>query len=180
MTDERLRVLLAEDDRAVRESLARAMTLEGYEVSAVNDGAAALQHLRDDSVDAPPDIIILDVSMPAVDGLTVCRVLRSEGVRIPILLLTARTEPSDRIAGLDAGADDYVLKPFDLGELFARLRALVRRLVVDADEHSGVEPLVLDDLVMDLAGRRVQRGSRELELSKTEFDLLELLIRNAG
>lgn len=180
MTDERLRVLLAEDDRAVRESLARAMTLEGYEVSAVNDGAAALQHLREDSVDAPPDIIILDVSMPAVDGLTVCRVLRSEGVRIPILMLTARTEPSDRIAGLDAGADDYVLKPFDLGELFARLRALVRRLVVDADEHSEVESLVLDDLVMDPAGRRVRRGSRELELSKTEFDLLELLIRNAG
>ena len=180
MTDERLRVLLAEDDRAVRESLARAMTLEGYEVSAVNDGAAALQHLRDDSVDVPPDIILLDVSMPAVDGLTVCRVLRSEGVRIPILMLTARTEPSDRIAGLDAGADDYVLKPFDLGELFARLRALVRRLVVDADEHSEVESLVLDDLVMDPAGRRVRRGSRELELSKTEFDLLELLIRNAG
>lgn len=180
MTDERLRVLLAEDDRAVRESLARAMTLEGYEVSAANDGAAALQHLREDSVDGPPDIIILDVSMPVVDGLTVCRVLRSEGVRIPILMLTARTEPSDRIAGLDAGADDYVLKPFDLGELFARLRALVRRLVVDADEHSGVEPLVLDDLVMDPAGRRVRRGSRELELSKTEFDLLELLIRNAG
>ena len=180
MTDERLRVLLAEDDRAVRESLARAMTLEGYEVSAVSDGAAALQHLREDSVDAPPDIIILDVSMPAVDGLTACRVLRSEGVRIPILMLTARTEPSDRIAGLDAGADDYVLKPFDLGELFARLRALVRRVVVDADEHSGVEPLMLGDLVMDPAGRRVRRGSRELELSKTEFDLLELLIRNAG
>ena len=180
MTDERLRVLLAEDDRAVRESLARAMTLEGYEVSAVNDGGAALQHLREDSVDAPPDIIILDVSMPAVDGLTVCRVLRSEGVRIPILMLTARTEPSDRIAGLDAGADDYVLKPFDLGELFARLRALVRRLVVDANEHSEVKSLVLDDLVMDPAGRRVRRGSRELELSKTEFDLLELLIRNAG
>lgn len=173
-------MLLAEDDRAVRESLARAMTLEGYEVSAVNDGAAALQHLREDSVDDPPDIIILDVSMPAVDGLTVCRVLRSEGVRIPILMLTARTEPSDRIAGLDAGADDYVLKPFDLGELFARLRALVRRLVVDADEHSEVKSLVLDDLVMDPAGRRVRRGSRELELSKTEFDLLELLIRNAG
>ena len=120
------------------------------------------------------------VSMPAVDGLTVCRVLRSEGVRIPILMLTARTEPSDRIAGLDAGADDYVLKPFDLGELFARLRALVRRLVVDADERSEVKSLMLDDLVMDPAGRRVRRGSRELELSKTEFDLLELLIRNAG
>jgi two-component system response regulator MprA len=95
-------------------------------------------------------------------------------------MLTARSEPSDRIAGLDAGADDYVLKPFDLGELFARLRALVRRLVVDADEHSGVEPLVLSDLVIDPAGRRVRRGSCELDLSKTEFDLLELLIRNTG
>ena len=181
MTEERLRVLLAEDDRAVRESLARAMTLEGYEVDAVNDGAAALERLRDGSTNGPlPDIVILDVSMPAVDGLTVCRVLRSEGSRLPILMLTARTEPSDRIAGLDAGADDYVLKPFDLGELFARLRALVRRTTAEADAHGEDEPLVLDDLVIEPAGRRVRRGSRELDLSKTEFDLLELLVRNAG
>lgn len=181
MTEERLRVLLAEDDRAVRESLARAMTLEGYEVDAVNDGAAALERLRDGSTNGPlPDIVILDVSMPAVDGLTVCRVLRSEGSRLPILMLTARTEPSDRIAGLDAGADDYVLKPFDLGELFARLRALVRRTTAEADASGEDEPLVLDDLVIEPAGRRVRRGSRDLDLSKTEFDLLELLVRNAG
>lgn len=181
MTEEKLRVLLAEDDRAVRESLARAMTLEGYEVDAVNDGAAALERLRDGSTNGPlPDIVILDVSMPAVDGLTVCRVLRSEGSRLPILMLTARTEPSDRIAGLDAGADDYVLKPFDLGELFARLRALVRRTTAEADAHGEDEPLVLDDLVIEPAGRRVRRGRRELDLSKTEFDLLELLVRNAG
>ena len=181
MTEERLRVLLAEDDRAVRESLARAMTLEGYEVDAVNDGAAALERLRDGSTNGPlPDIVILDVSMPAVDGLTVCRVLRSEGSRLPILMLTARTEPSDRIAGLDAGADDYVLKPFDLGELFARLRAIVRRTTAEADANGEDEPLVLDDLVIEPAGRRVRRGSRELDLSKTEFDLLELLVRNAG
>lgn len=181
MTEERLRVLLAEDDRAVRESLARAMTLEGYEVDAVNDGASALERLRDGSTNGPlPDIVILDVSMPAVDGLTVCRVLRSEGSHLPILMLTARTEPSDRIAGLDAGADDYVLKPFDLGELFARLRALVRRTTAEADANGEDEPLVLDDLVIEPAGRRVRRGSRELDLSKTEFDLLELLVRNAG
>ncbi len=181
MTEERLRVLLAEDDRAVRESLARAMTLEGYEVDAVNDGAAALERLRDGSTNGPlPDIVILDVSMPAVDGLTVCRVLRSEGSHLPILMLTARTEPSDRIAGLDAGADDYVLKPFDLGELFARLRALVRRTTAEADANGEAEPLVLDDLVIEPAGRRVRRGSRDLDLSKTEFDLLELLVRNAG
>ncbi len=181
MTEERLRVLLAEDDRAVRESLARAMTLEGYDVHTVNDGAAALERLRDGSGEsALPDIVILDVSMPAVDGLTVCRVLRSEGSRLPILMLTARTEPSDRIAGLDAGADDYVLKPFDLGELFARLRALVRRTTTEIEEPGGAEPLVLDDLVIEPAGRRVRRGSRELDLSKTEFDLLELLVRNAG
>lgn len=181
MTEERLRVLLAEDDRAVRESLTRAMTLEGYDVDAVNDGAAALDRLRDGSGSGHlPDIVILDVSMPAIDGLTVCRVLRSEGNRLPILMLTARTEPSDRIAGLDAGADDYVLKPFDLGELFARLRALVRRTTTEVEESGDGEPLVLGDLVIEPAGRRVRRGSRELDLSKTEFDLLELLVRNAG
>jgi two-component system response regulator MprA len=166
-------VLIAEDDRSVRESLARAMRLEGYEVVTANDGAAALESIRA----APPDIAVLDVSMPAVDGLTVCRVLRSEGSVLPILMLTARTEPSDRIAGLDAGADDYVTKPFDLGELFARLRALTRRL--RPDEQAGSQ-LELGDLVIDPSGRTVSRAGRQLELSKTEFDLLELLVRNAG
>ena len=168
-----MKVLIAEDDRAVRESLARAMRLEGYEVVSVADGAAALQSVRADS----PDIAVLDVSMPAVDGLTVCRVLRSEGSALPILMLTARTEPSDRVAGLDAGADDYVTKPFDLGELFARLRALTRRL--RAEETPGAR-LELGDLVVEPSGRTVSRGGRHLELSKTEFDLLELLVRNAG
>jgi len=168
-----VKVLIAEDDRAVRESLARAMHLEGYEVATANDGAAALESVRAES----PDIAVLDVSMPAVDGLTVCRVLRSEGNTLPILMLTARTEPSDRVAGLDAGADDYVTKPFDLGELFARLRALTRRL--RPDEQPGAR-LELGDLVIDPSGRTVSRAGRQLELSKTEFDLLELLVRNAG
>ncbi len=168
-----MKVLIAEDDRAVRESLARAMHLEGYDVATANDGAAALESVRAES----PDIAVLDVSMPAVDGLTVCRVLRSEGNTLPILMLTARTEPSDRVAGLDAGADDYVTKPFDLGELFARLRALTRRL--RPDEQPGAR-LELGDLVIDPSGRTVSRAGRQLELSKTEFDLLELLVRNAG
>ena len=168
-----MKVLIAEDDRAVRESLARAMHLEGYEVATANDGAAALESVRAES----PDIAVLDVSMPAVDGLTVCRVLRSEGNTLPILMLTARTEPSDRVAGLDAGADDYVTKPYDLGELFARLRALTRRL--RPDEQPGAR-LELGDLVIDPSGRTVSRAGHQLELSKTEFDLLELLVRNAG
>ena len=168
-----MKVLIAEDDRAVRESLARAMRLEGYEVVTANDGAAALDSVRAEF----PEIAVLDVSMPAVDGLTVCRVLRSEGNTLPILMLTARTEPSDRVAGLDAGADDYVTKPFDLGELFARLRALTRRL--RPDEQPGTR-LELDDLVIDPSGRTVSRAGHQLELSKTEFDLLELLVRNAG
>jgi len=149
------------------------MRLEGYEVVTANDGAAALESIRA----ASPDIAVLDVSMPAVDGLTVCRVLRSEGSTLPILMLTARTEPSDRVAGLDAGADDYVTKPFDLGELFARLRALTRRL--RPDEQAGSQ-LELGDLVIDPSGRTVSRAGRQLELSKTEFDLLELLVRNVG
>ncbi|MGA0356710.1 MAG: response regulator transcription factor [Ilumatobacteraceae bacterium] len=168
-----MKVLIAEDDRAVRESLARAMHLEGYEVETVADGAAALESVRS----LAPDIVVLDVSMPMIDGLTVCRVLRSEGSTLPILMLTARTEPSDRVAGLDAGADDYVTKPFDLGELFARLRALTRRIRPEAEVGDHLE---LGDLSIDPAGRVATRGGRRLELSKTEFDLLELLVRNAG
>ena len=178
MSERQLHVVMAEDDRAVRESLSRAMTLEGYRVDAVADGVKALELLRQGG--AAPDVVVLDVSMPIVDGLTVCRVLRSEGNRVPILMLTARTEPSDRIAGLDAGADDYVPKPFDLGELFARLRALVRRAHIDEVAVVDDAPVMLDDLVIEPAGRRVRRGDHDLELSKTEFDLLELLVRNAG
>ena len=170
-----MQLLLAEDDRAVRTSLVRALTLEGYEVVATTNGAEALDVLRSTT----PDAVLLDVSMPMVDGLTVCRVLRAERNRVPILMLTARTETSDRVAGLDAGADDYLPKPFDLDELFARIRALIRRSRPD-DDTAEAETLQLADLRIDTRGRRAWRGDREIELSKTEFDLLELLVRNAG
>lgn len=167
-------VLIAEDDRAVRESLLRALQLEGYDARAVTNGAEAL-----DSVKAErPDALLLDVSMPMIDGLTVCRVLRSEADRLPILMLTARTESRDRVAGLDAGADDYLPKPYDLDELLARLRALLRRS--SYAEHDEVSDLVVGDLRLDVRGRRAFRAGREMELSKTEFDLLELLASNVG
>jgi two-component system response regulator MprA len=176
-----VQVLLAEDDRAVRESLTRALTLEGYDVIAVTNGALALDALRDHS----PDLVLLDVSMPHVDGLTVCRVLRAEHNQVPVLILTARTETSDRVAGLDAGADDYLPKPFDLDELLARMRALLRRTQYHGRGPEGSDPesaelLTLGDLELDPGGRRVVRAGHHIELSKTEFDLLELLVRNAG
>jgi two-component system response regulator MprA len=168
------RILLADDDRAIRDSLVRALELEGYEVVAVKDGAAALEASRQES----PDVIVLDVMMPGVDGLTACRVLRAEKNRTPILMLTARTETMDRVAGLDAGADDYLPKPFALDELLARLRALLRRARPPDEVASPV--LEVGDLRLDPAARRAWRGQRELELSKTEFELLELLMRNSG
>jgi two-component system response regulator MprA len=172
------RILVAEDDRAVRESLVRALQLEGYVVASANNGAEALEAVRQ----AEPDALLLDVSMPMVDGLTVCRVLRSEGSRVPVLMLTARTETSDRVAGLDAGADDYLPKPYDLDELLARVRALLRRsgyAAAEANEQGDGE-LVLGDLRLDPSGRRAFRGDREIQLSKTEFDLLALLVANRG
>ena len=168
------KLLVADDDRAVRESLVRALSLEGYEVISANDGAKALDMIRTDS----PDVVVLDVMMPVIDGVTVCRVVRSERNRTPILMLTARTETSDRVVGLDAGADDYLPKPFALEELLARIRALLRRNQPDVDD--GPPNLVLDDLRVDVSARRVFRGSVEIEMSKTEFDLLELLVRNSG
>ncbi|QLJ05584.1 response regulator transcription factor [Streptomyces sp. NEAU-sy36] len=181
-------VLLAEDDRAIRHALERALTLEGYEVTAVADGVEALAQAHK----TPPDVLVLDVMMPGIDGLQVCRVLRAEGDRTPILMLTALVETADRIAGLDAGADDYVVKPFDVEEVFARLRALLRRTSPVPAAASGGdgagrgEPQLSDrqieaaGLRMDLQARRVWRGKRELELTRTEFELLELLVRNAG
>lgn len=171
------RVLVAEDDRAVREALVRALQLEGYTVVAANNGAEALDAVRQ----VEPDVLLLDVSMPLVDGLTVCRVLRSEDNRLPVLMLTARTETSDRVAGLDAGADDYLPKPFDLDELLARVRALLRRSVYSVGSDDG-DPgdLIVDDLRIERAARRVFRADREIQLSKTEFDLLELLVENKG
>lgn len=169
-----VRVIIAEDERAVRESLSRALTLEGYSVTAVSDGAQALEAMRAE----PADVLLLDVMMPVVDGLTACRVLRSEKNRVPILLLTARTETSDRVAGLDAGADDYLPKPFALAELLARLRALLRRTQPDTEGDSAA--CSVGDLRVDSPARRVWVGDQEIELSKTEFDLLELLVRNSG
>lgn len=193
-------VLLAEDDRAIRHALERALTLEGYQVTAVADGVEALAQAHR----TPPDVLLLDVMMPGIDGLQVCRVLRAEGDRTPILMLTALVETADRIAGLDAGADDYVVKPFDVEEVFARLRALLRRTSpVPANTvpgTSGDEPqkpssassssfssfssserqIAAAGLRMDLQARRVWRAERELELTRTEFELLELLVRNAG
>jgi two-component system, OmpR family, response regulator MprA len=165
-------VLVVDDDRAIRESLERALGLEGYRVLTASDGALALELVEAQA----PDVIVLDLMMPNIDGLTVCRRLRARRDRTPILMLTARTETSDRVSGLDAGADDYLPKPFDLDELLARLRALLRRVRVDGDGSM----LQVGDLVVDSAGRRASRGGREIELTKTEFDLLELLVRNAG
>ena len=170
------RLLVADDDRAIRESLERVLSLEGHRVVAVSDGAAALESARAE----PVDLIVLDLMMPSVDGLTVCRVLRSEGDRTPILMLTARTETSDRVAGLDAGADDYLPKPFDPAELLARVRALLRRSGSGPEQPSGQPVLQAADLRLDPAARRCWRGEQELELSKTEFDLLELLLFNQG
>ncbi len=177
-------VLLAEDDRAIRHALERALTLEGYTVTAVADGVEALAQAHR----TPPDVLVLDVMMPGIDGLQVCRVLRAEGDRTPILMLTALVETADRIAGLDAGADDYVVKPFDVEEVFARLRALLRRTGNGALDDDAPTPVPRTSgtqisaagLRMDIQARRVWRGRRELELTRTEFELLELLVRNAG
>jgi two-component system, OmpR family, response regulator MprA len=174
--NEPTRVLVADDDRAIRESLDRVLALEGHRVTTVADGAAALEAARAEAV----DLIVLDLMMPSVDGLTVCRVLRSEGDRTPILMLTARTETSDRVAGLDAGADDYLPKPFDPAELLARVRALLRRTQAQPDAPTTAPVLQAADLRLDPGARRCWRGNDELELSKTEFDLLELLMFNAG
>ncbi len=181
-------VLLAEDDRAIRNALERALTLEGYRVTAVADGVEALAQAHR----SRPDVLVLDVMMPGIDGLQVCRVLRAEGDRTPVLILTALVETADRIAGLDAGADDYIVKPFDVEEVFARLRALLRRAApVPAEPEPAAaqeaEPppptgrfLEAAGLRMDPQARRAWRGDRELELTRTEFELLELLVRNAG
>jgi two-component system response regulator MprA len=166
--------LIADDDRAIRDALTRALGLEGYDVIQAIDGTTALSLIES----TQPDVAILDVMMPNIDGLTVCRVLRAERNRLPVLMLTARTETPDRVAGLDAGADDYLAKPFELDELLARLRALLRR--TRPEETSSTDPVQLLDVRLDPTSRRVWRGEREVELSKTEFDLLEMLLRNQG
>lgn len=170
-------VLVADDDRAIRESLARALELEGYRVATVVDGVQALARVRRDSFDA----LVVDVMMPGVDGLAVCRVLRAEGDRTPMLMLTARVETPDRVAGLDAGADDYLPKPFELDELLARLRALLRRAAPAAGTgEPDRDVLRVAALRVEPAARRAWWADTELPLSKTEFDLLELMVRNEG
>ena len=165
-------ILVVDDEAAVRESLRRALALEGYDVELAADGAEALYRL--DIGEVQPDAIVLDVLMPNVDGLETARRLRGSGNRIPILMLTARDEVEARVAGLDAGADDYVVKPFALEELLARLRALLRRA---APAEDG-DVLRFADIELDPATREVNRGGDPIELTRTEFTLLELFLLN--
>ena len=165
-----MRILVVDDERAVREALERALKLEGYDVELATDGQEALLSLARHGVDA----IVLDILMPEMDGLETARSLRRMGNSTPILMLTARHEVSDRVAGLDAGADDYLVKPFALEELGARLRALLRRTGGPIEDT-----LRYADIALDPAGHTVHRGARRLELTRTEFLLLELLLRNA-
>jgi two-component system response regulator MprA len=167
-----VKILVVDDERAVRDSLRRALELEGYEIELAADGQEALERLTANG-DAQPDAVILDVLMPTVDGLEVCRRLRRAGNRVPVLMLTARDEIENRVAGLDAGADDYVTKPFALEELVARVRALLRRTSVGDDEL-----LRFADLELDPGTREVRRGGDPIELTRTEFALLELFMTN--
>ena len=165
-----MKILVVDDERAVRESLRRALELEGYEIELAVDGSEALDRLASSE---EPDAMILDILMPGVDGLEVCRRIRGTCSKLPVLMLTARTEVEDRVAGLEAGADDYVTKPFALEELLARVRALLRRAT---DEDGDV--LRFADLELDPGTREVRRGDRQIELTRTEFSLLELFLQN--
>jgi two-component system response regulator MprA len=167
-----VKILVVDDERAVRESLRRALELEGYQIELAADGQEALQRLESNG-EGQPDAVILDVLMPVIDGLEVCRRIRRSGNRVPVLMLTARDEIENRVAGLDAGADDYVTKPFALEELVARVRALLRRTSVGEDEL-----LRFADLELDPGTREVRRGGDPIELTRTEFALLELFMTN--
>ena len=171
-----MKILVVDDEQAVRESLRRSLRFNGYEVLTANDGLEAVETVRTEN----PELLILDVMMPNMDGLEVCRTLRSEGWDRPILVLTARDGVSDRVAGLDAGADDYLPKPFALEELLARVRSLVRRasadsIAVDAPVESRFS---FEDLELDADTREVSRGGRAISLTRTEFALLQLLMEN--
>ncbi len=166
-----MRVLLVDDDPGILLSLRRALEFEGYTVPTATDGVEALDAIAREA----PDAVVLDVTMPRLDGLQVCRHLRAEGDRTPILVLTARHAVTDRVAGLDAGADDYLVKPFALEELLARVRALLRR---HGDDDGGL--LSLADLEMDVGAHTARRAGHAIDLTRTEWALLELLLRNAG
>jgi two-component system, OmpR family, response regulator MprA len=165
-----MRLLVVDDEASVREALALVLDLSGFEVATAADGREAIRTLETD----PPDAVVLDVLMPGLDGLEVCRRMRAVGDRTPVLMLTARTEVSERVAGLEAGADDYLAKPFAREELIARLRALLRRTGWQGDEQI----LRFEDLELDPAAHEARRGGRLLELTRTEFLLLELLMRH--
>jgi two-component system response regulator MprA len=165
-----MRVLIVDDDRSLREALRRALLLGGYETVSAATGHEALAQVAD----ASPDALVLDIGLPDLDGLEVCRRLRGDGNRVPVLMLTARDAIEDRIDGLDAGADDYLVKPFDVGELKARLRALLRR--TGNEEFPGV--LTFDELQLDAVRHGVIVGEEFVELTRTEYQLLELLMRN--
>ncbi|MBL7495420.1 response regulator transcription factor [Frankia sp. CNm7] len=175
-----MRVLIVDDDPAVRQSLERSLRFEGYEVATAGDGVAALELIARDR----PDIAVLDVMMPRMDGLEACRQLRARGDDLPVLMLTARDGLADRVSGLDVGADDYLVKPFALEELFARLRALARRSALAARTGGpraampagGPAPLCYGGVMLDPSSRQVTRDGRELTLTKTEFELLELFL----
>lgn len=167
-----LKIVVAEDDPAVRNAVQRVLELEGYTVVVTKDGVAALDAILSNT----PDAVVMDVMMPFSDGLSVCRELRRRANRTPILLLTARHEIGDRVAGLDAGADDYLVKPFSIDELLARVRALLRR---NAPAINSTV-LQLADLLLDPTRREVRRGSRIVDLTKTEFDLLQVLLEQTG
>jgi two-component system response regulator MprA len=165
-----MKILVVDDERAVRDSLRRALELEGYEIELAENGREALNRLASGQ---EPDAVVLDVLMPGLDGLEVCRTLRRNGSRVPVLMLTARTQVEDRVEGLDAGADDYLTKPFALEELLARVRALLRR----SGNGTG-EKLRFADLELDPGTREVQRDGDPIELTRTEFSLLELFLMN--
>jgi two-component system, OmpR family, response regulator MprA len=169
MTPRMASILVVDDEPSVRGSLDRALSLDRYAVEAVEDGERALDRLAE----RPYDAVVLDIAMPGIDGLEVCRRMRRAGDRTPILMLTARDAVDDRVAGLDAGADDYLVKPFALKELTARVRALLRR-----GDPGDVPLMRFADLTLDREAREVSRGTREIELSRTEFSLLELLMEN--
>ena len=163
-------VLVVDDDKAVRESLRRSLEFNGFTVSLAADGAEALAGIGT----VHPDVVVMDVMMPRLDGIETTRALRAAGNDVPVLVLTARDAVGDRVAGLDAGADDYLTKPFALEELLARLRALLRRVVPTDD---GSEVLTFADLSLDVATREVRRGDRQIELTRTEFTLLDMFLR---
>lgn len=169
----RVRILVADDDPAVRESLRRSLSFNGYQVTLASDGTEALTA----AADPAPDLVLLDVNMPGVDGLEVCRRIRASGSDVPVLILTARVEVGDRVLGLDAGADDYLPKPFALEELLARIRALLRRVRPPTDDGQLDESLNFADLTLDPATRTVQRGERAISLTRTEFELLWVLMQ---